>query len=250
LGELLGALGLAWPRLLLYPGGLFALLAARLLAAWLARCRGGAAAPLRRPGQPPGMAIVAAAPPLAAIALLPLAPARSFPFGIDLVVALALLEWPRLLAGPATRREALARDYGPLLVAALGMAVAVGGVELTRLLRLPAGWAERALLLAAAALWLAALPRLLAGAPAGAAHRLRALGLLLVAALPLLGALAAWAAPLLPAELAGWLLPPAALLAAGLALGGLVRLPPRALAAVELGLGALIVGLGGVLALG
>jgi hypothetical protein len=221
-GELLGALGLAWPRLLLYPGGVFALAASWLLAAWLSRCAGRPIAP---PGGPAAGALAAALPPLAAIALMPLAPARSFPFGLDLVIALALLEWPRALQGRALTRAAALREYGPLLLAAALLAEGAGGLELTRLLRAPESWLDRGLLAAGALLWLAALPRLLLAGPPGIAGRLRALGLLLVAALPLLGALAAALSELVPGELAGWVLPPTAMVIVALALGG--ALMPR-----------------------
>jgi hypothetical protein len=218
MSELLGALGLAWPRLLLYPGGAFAIGASWLLAAWLSRCAG-------RPVIPPAAGtLLAALPPLTALALMPLAPARGFPFGLDLVIALALLEWPRALQGRGLLRAEALRDYGPLLAAAALLAEGAGGLELTRLLRAPEGWLDRGLLAAGTLLWLAALPRLLLAGPAGLAGRLRALGLLLVAALPLLGALAAALATRLPGELAGWLLPPMAMLLAAAALGGAVKL--------------------------
>jgi hypothetical protein len=221
MSELLGALGLAWPRLLLYPGGAFALGASWLLAAWLSRCAGR---PVAAPAAPAAGDLVAALPPLAAILLMPLAPARSFPFGLDLVIALALLEWPRALQGRGLVRAEALREYGPLLVAAALLAEGAGGLELTRLLRVPEGWLDRGLLAAGALLWLAALPRLISAGPGGPAGRLRALGLLLVAALPLLGALAATLAGRLPGELAGWLLPPAAILCGAVALGGAMRL--------------------------
>ncbi|NTU84714.1 MAG: hypothetical protein HGA45_36010, partial [Chloroflexales bacterium] len=86
------------------------------------------------------------------------------------------------------------------------------------------GWRARALILAGAGLWLSALQRLMEGSPAGVAGWLRALGLLLVGALPLVGALGAWAGGALPDDLAGWLIPPVAYLAAAGALGGGVRL--------------------------
>jgi len=241
MSELLGALGLAWPRLLLYPGGLFALVASWLLGMWLARCSCGPTAQVRG-------GLGAVVPPLVALTMLPLAPARSFPYGLDLVVALALLEWPQAMGWGAQRREELARAYAPLLLAGLGLAEACGGLELTRLLRWPEPLVAQLLLGASAALWLAALPRLLASGPGGLAGRLRALGLLLVAALPVLGALAATLAERLPADLAGWLLPPVAMLAAGLALGGVARVPERARARVELVLGVVILGLLAVIA--
>lgn len=222
MGELLGALGLAWPRLLLYPGGLFALGASWLLARWLAWCAGPAPAAEARP-RPSDL--VDLLPPLAALSLLPLAPARGFPYGLDLVVAVGLLEWPRLRGAPgaALARGQLLRAYGPLIAGALLMAEAAGGLGLSGLLSWPAGWLERAMLLGGAGVWLAALPRLIDPHPQGLAWRLRALGLLLVGSLPLVGAMAALSAGTLPGEIAGWLLPPAALLVVGGALGGLVR---------------------------
>lgn len=217
MSELLGALGLAWPRLLLYPGGTFALGASWLLAVWLARCAGR---PLDLPRRSAAGALLAALPPLTAITLMPLAPARSFPFGLDLVVALALLEWPRVMQGRRLQRQTAVRAYGPLLLAAVLLAEGAGGLELSRLLQAPESWLDRGLLGAGTLLWLAALPRLLRAGPDNLAGRLRALGLLLVAALPLLGALAAALAGVVPGELAGWLLPPLAMVIAALALGG------------------------------
>lgn len=270
MGELLGALGLAWPRILLYPGGLFALVAAWLLDRWLRRCRAGAGWPAHGTGPAgggglgQGLAPLALVAPLAVLTLLPLAPARSFPYGLDLVAAIALLELPRLLALRELDRERLGREYAPLLVAALGMTSAVGSAGLSRLLLPPEGWRARALLAAGTVLWLLALPRLLPGgadapgAPRTAqaapstppAEQLRALGLLLIGVLPLLGALAAGTAALLPAGMAGWVLPPAAMLIAAAALGGLLRLPAWALERARLALGVLILALVGLGALG
>jgi hypothetical protein len=242
MGELLGALGLAWPRLLLYPGGLFALGAAWLLARWLSWCGGATLLPAR-PWRLADLGL--ALPPLAALSLLPLAPARAFPYGLDLFVALGLLEWPRLRAALAggLGRDNLLRGYGPLLLAALGLAEATGGLGLSRLLAWPEAGAAQALLLASAALWLAGLPPLLAGGPDGPAGRLRALGLLLVGALPLLAALAAGLGERLPGPWAGRLLPPLAMALAALALGALLRLAPRWLGRAQLALGIAVVGL-------
>ncbi len=223
MGELLGALGLAWPRLLLYPGGLFALAAGWLLERWLRRCSGRPAAP----ASPPAPAdILDWLPPLAALSLLPLAPARSFPYGLDLAVAVGLLEWPRLRQIPwhQIERAGLLRAYVPLIAGALLLAEGAGGLGLSGLLTWPESALDRALLLGGALVWLAALPGLLDDGPGGLAGRLRALGLLLVGALPLLGALAALSAGALPAELAGWALPPLAAVGAALLLGGLVSL--------------------------
>lgn len=223
MGELLGALGLAWPRVVLYPGGLFALVASYLLMRWLA-ARGGEPAWPAPPATPLDLV-----PPLAVLTLLPLAPARPFPFGLDLPVALALLEWPRfraLAARACAPAEAL-RDYALPLVAVLALVVATGGVELAGLLRWSEAAPQRTLLVLGAALWLLGLPRLLRAGPGGAAGALRALGLLLIGALPLLGALAASAGQRLPADRAGWLLPPLAMAGAALAAGAALRIPER-----------------------
>jgi hypothetical protein len=96
MGELLAALGQAWPRLLIYPGG-----ASALLLAWLI-CR---LAPARLPApRLPVLALPAIAAPLTALALLPMPYSRAFPYGPDLPLTLALLDlplWLRLLREPA-----------------------------------------------------------------------------------------------------------------------------------------------------
>jgi hypothetical protein len=238
MSELLGALGLAWPRLLLYPGGLFALLAARLLGAWLLRCG-------CMPRSESGFGQLAVLlPALATVSLLPLAPARSFPFGLDLAVAFALLTWSY---GLGLHRSALVRVYGPLLLAALGFAAATGGLELSRLLRLPESGLTRGIFACATALWLLGLPRLLALRPGGIGGDVQALGLLLIAALPVLGGLAVLLAAQIPADRAGWVLPLLAIAASGLALGAATRLPEQARTVVELALGAAILAGAGAL---
>ncbi|MFQ3661288.1 MAG: hypothetical protein SNJ69_02720 [Chloroflexaceae bacterium] len=236
MGELLGALGLAWPRVLLYPGGLFALAVSQMLLRWLVASGAAPAWPA------PPATTLDLAPPLAVLTLLPLAPARPFPFGLDLPVALALLEWPRFRALAARERAPaeLLRDYALPLAAALALAVATGGLELSWLLRWPAAAPERALLALGAALWLLSLPRLLRAGPGGPAGALRALGLLLVGTLPLLGALAVAAEPWLPPHRAGWLLPPLAMLIAALALGAALRVPERWVGRIGVAGGALV----------
>jgi hypothetical protein len=102
---------------------------------------------------------------------------------------------------------------------------------------------ERGLLAAATLLWLAALPRLVASGPDDLAHRLRALALLLIGTLPLLGALAALLAQSLPGDASGWLLPPTAMLGAALVLGALIRPQPRQLRRLQLALGSTVVAL-------
>jgi hypothetical protein len=234
--ELLGALGLAWPRLLIYPGGLVALLGAALLAGWLRWLSAGPA------GSSPDLSLAARLadllPPLLALTLLPLPPARAFPYGLDLPTALALLAWPRLRAiaaagGLAPERLRELAPAGGLLLLALGLlAEGAGAIELSALLREPAQPWRWALLLGGALAWLGGAARLGALTQPGAGGRLGAWGLLLVGALPLLAGLAALLAGRLPEGWAGWLLPAAAagvaglLVGAGVWLAGRARLPP------------------------
>ncbi|MFN8501573.1 hypothetical protein [Kouleothrix sp.] len=91
LSELLTLVGLAWSRLLLFPGG-----AAALAAAWLvARARAASLAKSAAAALAAGD-IVALALPWLGLALLPLPFAPPMGRKTDLVVALALLEWPLL----------------------------------------------------------------------------------------------------------------------------------------------------------
>ncbi|PDW03590.1 hypothetical protein [Candidatus Viridilinea mediisalina] len=262
MGELLGALGLAWPRLLFYPGGIFALVAAWLLAMWLRHC---ARALILEPeatwqpnriipftivdcrlqigehGAPMGFSvldnaacsrvigIIATVPPLAVVSLLPLAPARPFPYGLDLIVALALLEWPRIWLQRQPTRNDLLHAYWPLLIAAWGWSEATGGLGLSRLLAWPEPMARQILMLMGTALWLTSLPPLLDGELRSLAARLRALGLLLIACLPLIALLAAYGAAWLPNAWQGRIFPLVALVSAALLLGALLRLPPKLL---------------------
>lgn len=302
MGELLGALGLAWPRLLIYPGGLGALLLAWLVGRCLrgaqgatgnrqpagyspAGGRGAADNPgsgvsagrlssawrvLRPNGAPPRITLSPLIlPPLLALSLLPVPPARGFPYGLDLVTALALLEWPRWAALSAdlspARARALAPAYARLLLAALALAEGAGSLGLSDLLRAPDDqqalrWA---LLIAGAAAWLLAAAELGVGgrgreigglgdggqgallpvAPRPSPLALRTLGLVWIGALPLLGGMAALAEDRVPADLAGWALPIVALGLATLLLRAALRLPDAARRAVWWGLGLIILGL-------
>lgn len=137
-GELIGLLGLAWARLFVYPGGLFALVLAAF--AW----RGDQRPPLTLPRH-------AAALPWLGLALLPLPFARPLGRGVDLLVVVALLEWPQLLAlrlllrsaDPATRaagiRRLAAELNGVLLLALAGLALATaaGTFDLLPMMRVP-----------------------------------------------------------------------------------------------------------------
>jgi hypothetical protein len=164
---------------------------------------------------------------------------------VDLAVAVALLEWPRLLAVArdlrggagqvrAVRRlAAMLNGYPPLVLAALVMAQGVGSLELGLIAAAPPDDAPdlaRGLYWIGAAAWLLALPPLLEigpfaceparlwrwDDPIGIGMRLRALGLALIAALP-------WLALLPPGREDGapvlWLVPLPPLLVAALAWG-------------------------------
>jgi len=239
--ELLGALGLAWPRLLIYPGGLGALLGAALLARWFRSVAAGGAGP-GVAGAPAGwrgraaawaaggrlVGLVDVLPPLLALSLLPLPPARAFPYGLDLPAALALLAWPRVRAlaragGLEPERLRLLAPAGwLLLLALLLLAEGAGAIELSTLLRAPAEPWRWALLLGGGLAWLAGAARLGALTHPGLGGRLGAWGLLLVGALPVLAALAALAGGRLGGW-GGWVLPPVAALLAALLVAPMLR---------------------------
>jgi hypothetical protein len=156
--DLLSFLGLAWPRLLLYPGGLFAL----TLLWTLYRAQSP-----HVEAEAPELRVAACVPPLLLLCLLPLPGAAELPRQIDLPTALALLEWPVALAlivdgkAPGDAR-ALLRRYGPLLLAACAFALGARSLALDALVREPPpGLLPRALLAAGALCWALALPALL-----------------------------------------------------------------------------------------
>jgi hypothetical protein len=176
--------------------------------------------------------------PWLAVALLPLPYAAGLGRPVDLVVILALLEWPRLLVtaaelrgGPhesarGVRRLAAAlNSYPPLVLAALVLGQSVGSLELGAVASGPADDASalsRGLFWVGATALLLVLPPLLGVGPftAGGERlgaleggltaiglRVRALGLALVAVIPWLallpaaredGSPAVWLAPLPP----------------------------------------------------
>jgi hypothetical protein len=220
--ELLALLGRAWPRLLIYPGGL----AAFALVWLLERANRSPAVPRRVvdrgsriedrgsriEDRDPRSSILGSSAivlPWLGLALLPLPHAAAIGRSTDLVAVLALLEWPLLLtiaaelrgrgaAERAVRRIAAAlNSYPPLILAALVMASASGSLDVAALARPPAGDmpAPGALLhWAGAVAWALALAPALglgpfaAGMPAANAlrigMRLRALGLVALGALP------------------------------------------------------------------
>ncbi|MCG8353856.1 MAG: hypothetical protein MI924_39330 [Chloroflexales bacterium] len=238
MGELFGTLGLAWPRLLIYPGGLSALGLAWLLDWALAssKRRQGEANDTGVPTLQTTQAfdarsfviLSAVVTPLLVISLLPLPYAVDFPYSLDLPVTLALLEWPQCLllwmtwrAEPpnaAIRQRALLEGYALLLLAALALALATGSLRLNDL---PRVWPQEASLfdiapflgLAGSLGWSIALLPLLELGPFRSEHTrdalglgcaLRALGHVLLATLPWLTPLASqpWLMPLPPLGLA------------------------------------------------
>ncbi|NJM06235.1 hypothetical protein HC891_08620 [Candidatus Gracilibacteria bacterium] len=120
MGELLVTVGQAWPRLLLYPGGLSAIALAWVLSRG-AGVRVVSAADL-----------MLAAGPLLLISLLPLPGARDFPYTLDLFSALLLLELPRWHARPQHTIELFMRPYLALLLGAALLFQASGSFALSR----------------------------------------------------------------------------------------------------------------------
>lgn len=183
MSDLFGALGQAWPRLLLYPGGLSAVLAALIFA----RLRG-----VRRFATPTSAGLIDLLPPLSVMTLLPLAPAAPFPYGLDLLTALALLLWPALRRAAVERCDLLqlAAQSLPVLLAGCALASAVGTLDLSGLLRWPSTPARQVAFLLGTGAWLAAIPRLALPQPT-LADASSALGLMLIGVLPLSASLSA-----------------------------------------------------------
>lgn len=240
MNELLALLGLAWPRLLLYPGGLIA-----LALVWLWRL--GEARGTRReaigdrglgtreqkqkkrqqlwpfpqslfPSPQSLLPILNSAPPLLAISLLPLPLAASLGRGIDLVVALTLLEWP-LFARLSSRTSALDDHhlqrlrvgYGLLLPALLALVQSTRSFSLDALVARSGALEVLPMLLrlAGACGWALALVPLLALGPFREEETpaldddIRAIGHIMLATLPVLPLLGDWwwLAPLAPLAL-------------------------------------------------
>ncbi len=146
-------LGRAWSRLLIYPGGLAAFGILWLMLGLPRRVLHNTAAP-RHPVAPSphhsailsGSAVVL---PWLALALLPLPLTVALPRQLDIVVALALFEWPNLLAigqelraGGVRRLAATLNSYPPLILATLALAQSSNSLELAALARVPSDTAS------------------------------------------------------------------------------------------------------------
>ncbi|MCS6887657.1 hypothetical protein [Chloroflexus sp.] len=231
MSELLGALGNAWLRLLLYPGGLSAMLAAFILM----RLRG-----VRHLKRPTSAGLLDLLPPLCVITLLPLAPAAPFPYGLDLLTAMLLLLWPALRRAATERAEpqSLAAQYIPMALAALNLASAANTLELSGLLRWPPEPARQVAFVLGAGAWIAAVPRLVPPHPE-LASACSALGLLLIGTLPLIAGIS-----VIAAATPAWLVVAAAMALATAGIVGFQRLPAQW---TYLWAGAALIAAGGVM---
>ncbi|HEX6289012.1 MAG TPA: hypothetical protein VFZ66_07465 [Herpetosiphonaceae bacterium] len=191
--ELIALLGRNWRLLLLYPGGLAALVAlllARLLLEDRRNLRRGAER-LR------GREIIIAAAWLLTIALLPL-PQTGWPYALDLLVLLALIElphWTSIISTPDRAPDEIAAQLAPLLnvypLLALSIALlgqAAGSLVVHEINR-SGGWLHWLGIVG----WASTLPPLLGLGPwrdrytlgtLSALRRVAHMGLLLAAALP------------------------------------------------------------------
>lgn len=151
LNELLALLGRAWSRLLIYPGGLTAFAALWLIAILQSRRPSVESRQHHsRAGSWP-LALGSLVPPWLGLALLPLPPAPTLSRQTDLIVVLALLEWPLVLAtaralrstdgaqraAGARRLAAALNSYPALILAGLALAQPAGSFEIAALARLP-----------------------------------------------------------------------------------------------------------------
>lgn len=206
--ELLSTLGLLWSRLLLYPGGLAALGLAWLLNRLVAAPASAATGPA-----PSLLDLTAIAAPLIVLALLPL-PGSALPLGLDLPLALMLLEWPALAhhACHGTAQTWMQRQrsvYAVLVLAGIVLISSAGGLDLAALAQAPAAGAGLALLAGATGWSIAATLAVDAAMYRGAAlRRAGHLGLATCLWLPITGT-------------GAWVLAPA------LGIGGLMMLVGR-----------------------
>ncbi|HEU5102027.1 MAG TPA: hypothetical protein VFU22_23555 [Roseiflexaceae bacterium] len=168
--ELLAMLGRAWSRLLLYPGGLAAF-AAIWLTLLLSQRR--TITKNHEPAAPDRARFSARSSivlPWLGLALLPLPLAVTLPRQADIVVTLALLEWPQILAirqalqaGDTRRLAAALNSYPALILATLALAQPAGSLEIAAIARVPD---EQVPKIAGVLHWLGAVALALALAPA------------------------------------------------------------------------------------
>jgi hypothetical protein len=168
--ELLGALAAAWPRVLLYPGGVAAVGLAIIV--WAGRRY-----LLRRAPWP--FDLFSATLQLSALTLMPLPFAVPFPYGLDLAMAFVLLDGPGWLQGDELPPS---RPWWPLILMLLGGLALVegsGGWQLSGMLN----WRSREIvfdqvcLIAGSSLWLV-------GALFSGKGELRLVGHSMIAVLP------------------------------------------------------------------
>lgn len=180
MSDILGALGQAWSRLLLYPGGLSAVLMVLIVA----RLRG---IPLATVGP---FTLLDLLPPLGVITLLPLTPAAPFAYGLDVPTALLMLLWPsfRRAARERIAPQQMLEWYLPLLIAATALVSVTTTLDLSGLLHWPAEPLRQLCFLLGVLAWIAALPPVtsLQSNLAGACSEV---GLLLIGVLPLIAGL-------------------------------------------------------------
>lgn len=188
--DLLGALGQAWVRVLIFPGGLGAFLLS-VLVAYISGCR--------RLERLCAITLLDALPPLCTITLLPLAAAPSFPYGLDLPTALVLLLWPIVRRFSTTPLDPphLIESYVPLLSAILALTSATATFDLGGLIRWPTELPYQIAFGIGTVTWLAALPHLLPP-PTDLALATSRLGLILIGSLPLSTALNVYTGSTLP----------------------------------------------------
>jgi hypothetical protein len=168
--ELLSLLGRAWSRLLIYPGGLTAFGVIWLISTLQNREPRTKNQIVERLDGSWFLVLSSITPPWLALALLPLPLAVSLPRQIDSIIALALLEWPHLLAirqdlhmGNMRRLAAALNSYPPLILAILALAQAGNSLELAALARLPGDLTTTSTI---ALHWLGAIALMLALPPA------------------------------------------------------------------------------------
>ncbi len=148
IAELLSFLGLAWSRLLIFPGGV-----CLLIAVWIAEMVGQRRGRVGFPPFPTSwltspLAASAVVLPWLGVALLPLPGAVALSRPIDLIAIVALLEWPRLLAIAADLQErnrargvqrlaAALNGYPPVVLSLALLSQGTGTLEVVGLLRIP-----------------------------------------------------------------------------------------------------------------